>query len=361
MVVGAGIAGLTTALWLARAGRDVAVLERAEPFREGSGVNAGTLALQNKITPMLAFFREANGEWDRFSDALGGTIGKARRGGLRIASTEADVAALRRAREEQTALGVETEWLEGNSLRTRFPWIGADVRCATRCAGDGFASPLLAGRALLREVRAAGARIVAPAAVAAVDRRGDGYQVQTALGSTICRNVVIAAGPWSEIVGKLFGISVPVETHVNMLSVTEPLAPFMDQVVTHISGRLTMKQYANGTCIVGGGWQGTGGVETGEKRLDWQQLVQNLELATTVVPPLRAASIVRQWAGFEGQTPDGWPIIGPVSGHDGLFCAVTGRAGFTGGLLTGRAAAAAVLGNPLPEVAADCGLERFEN
>ncbi|MDP7667515.1 MAG: FAD-dependent oxidoreductase, partial [Rhodospirillales bacterium] len=59
VVVGAGILGLTTALRLAEAGRDILVIDRAEPFREGSGVNAGSLALQNKSDELLLFYRES--------------------------------------------------------------------------------------------------------------------------------------------------------------------------------------------------------------------------------------------------------------------------------------------------------------
>ena len=47
VVVGAGIVGLTAALRLARASREVVVIDKAVPWREGSAVNAGTCALHN--------------------------------------------------------------------------------------------------------------------------------------------------------------------------------------------------------------------------------------------------------------------------------------------------------------------------
>ena len=46
LIVGGGIAGVSTAFALARHGRDVALLERGEIASEASGVNAGGIGAQ---------------------------------------------------------------------------------------------------------------------------------------------------------------------------------------------------------------------------------------------------------------------------------------------------------------------------
>ena len=43
-------------------------------------------------------------------------------------------------------------------------------------------------------------------------------------------------------------------------------------------------------------------------------------------PPLEDATLAQSWAGLEAFTPDELPLLGPVSGIDGLFVA----AGFSG-------------------------------
>ena len=48
VVVGAGISGLATALPLAKAGREVVMLDKGEPWSDASGANAGTLSIQVK-------------------------------------------------------------------------------------------------------------------------------------------------------------------------------------------------------------------------------------------------------------------------------------------------------------------------
>src|SRR5262245_53957232 len=118
IVVGAGIQGLTTALTLARAGREVAVLERGDPFREASGVNAGSLAVQNKRLPLVPFARAALSQWRRDQDELG-DLGFVSAGGLRVAESVEDVARLRASAAEQAALGLPLEWLGGDAAGDR--------------------------------------------------------------------------------------------------------------------------------------------------------------------------------------------------------------------------------------------------
>ena len=362
VVVGAGILGLTTALRLAEAGRDVLVIDRAEPFCEGSGVNAGTLALQNKPNELLLFYRESLDEWRRLRDELDDDVGHVRRGGLRVAGTEADMDALRASAAEQAALGIETQWLEGNEMRARAPWLGPGIRAATYCAEDGFASPLLAGRALVRALRTNGGRFVANARLIGSEERADGFELETSKGHVRCGVVVLATGAWTERATALFGLDIPVRIHVNMLSVTERMAQFMDNmVVTHIAGRFTLKQFPNGSCVLGGGFKGRGNIDTGAKELDFEQLIANLRFQCEVVPHLMTANLLRSWAGFTGVLDDGLPLLGPWPENPNLIFAFTTGAGFTLGPAAGRAVAEIITAGAVPERLARYGPGRLSH
>jgi len=126
---------------------------------------------------------------------------------------------------------------------------------------------------------------------------------------------------------------------VNMVSVTEPAPAVIPGIVFHARGILTVKQAANGTCLIGGGWQGTGDTETGAKDLDYDALLHNLRLAASVVPALQRLNLVRSWAGVEAVTPDALPYLGEVPGCPGLLVAAGMRGGWTLAPAIGRVAA----------------------
>ena len=355
VIVGAGIAGLCTGLYLARAGREVVILDRAEPWGDASGANAGTISLQVKRPEVLEMTRTAIALWREFGDALGIDVGLVQDGGLRVATSEADVANLRRSVALQQARGLEVELLEGSALRDAAPWLGAAVRAASYCPWDGFSSPLVAGHNLIRGAAAAGAPVGAHAAVEAIEAEASGYRVQSVAGAIRCRHLVIAAGAWSGRIAGLLGVALPVMVDVNMLTVTEPAPRLFDKIVTHIGGILSLKQYSNGSCMIGGAWQGRGGLESGAKELDYERLLHNFRLAAAVVPALAELRVVRSWAGFEAVAPDALPLLGRLPGHRDAFIAGCARGGYSQGPAFGRLLAQLIEGRPT-----SLAIERFD-
>ena len=334
-VVGAGVQGLAAALFLARAGREVVILERGHAWREASGVNAGSLAIQNKRLPLVPFAREAVRMWAEFHAELG-DVGFVPSGGLKVAESDDDVVRLRESADQQRALGLDLEWLEGAGLRRRAPWLGAGVVAATFCAEDSFAIPLLAGRVILEAARKAGCGVWPHTPVLGVTADGGRLRAETPRGTLSCRTLVIAAGVWSGEIARALGIELPINLDTNMLTITEPTGLIMDRIVTHARGVLTLKQYPNGTCMIGGGWQGRGDVASRRKDLDHDSLLHNFRVAAAVVPGLASLNVVRSWAGLEGGTPDLLPLLGRLPGHPNAFVTACARGGFTLGPVLGR-------------------------
>src|SRR5690606_29152737 len=77
------------------------------------------------------------------------------------------------------------------------------------------------------------------------------------------RRVVLAGGVWIENMLAWMGVQIPIKVLINQLIVTERIRPVMRTVLSVANGLLSLKQFANGTVLIGGGWQGDGDREQG--------------------------------------------------------------------------------------------------
>ena len=354
LVIGGGTFGQFATLALAEAGCEVTLIDRASLWSEASSVNAGSLAVQNKLADLVPYTLWAWDLWLRMSDRLGTDVGVQRTGGYKVAMTEAEAERLDRVAAAQKTVGLRVERLDPAALREQAPWLSKDVVAATFSPDDGFASPTLLGPALRRAIEASGAAIVEHAPVTAI-RRDGGLTVETPSGSFHPRKLAITAGAWSGQCAAMAGVQLPVTLDVNMVSVTESAPPTIPFVTTHARGILTLKQVGNRSCLIGGGWQGVGTLADRRKDVDYDQLVHNLRLAVGVVPGLAELNVVRTWAGYEGVTPDSLPYLGRLGEHPDIFCAACARGGFTLGPLMGQ-----LLGELIADGEASRPIERFD-
>lgn len=355
VVVGAGVAGLCAAWYLLRDGHRVTVLERREPWSESSGANAGTLSVQVKRAEVWPLTLLGVDLWQRLSSELGEDIGFSRPGSLRVATSDAECARLETSVVAQQAAGLDVHLLEGAALRAQAPGLGSTVRAASLCRHDAQCSPLLAGPALLRAVRRAGGQVLANAPVGDITGGDGAFLVHTPRGRFACATLVIAAGVWSDAIAGMLGVALPVLADVNMLSVTEPVSPLLEHIVVHAGGVLSLKQYPNGSVLIGGGWQGRGQVRPQQCDIDHDNLLHNLRTAARVVPALAGLRLLRSWAGFEGVAPDALPLLGALPGFERVFVLACARGGYSQapaqGLLTAELAAGRVTSLPIVEFA----------
>ncbi len=347
-VIGAGIAGLSTALFLARAGRDVLVIERSEPNALASGGNAGSLHAQllsfdhgaraagvaGPAARTLPLQRDAIALWAALQDELGADFEMAVTGGLMVAETERDLAFLAAKAAVERAHGVETELIGAAALRQREPALSERFLGAAYCAAEGKINPLVATQAILDAAEAAGARLLRHAGVSAIAREGSGFRLQTARGPVRAGRIVDAAGAFAAVVGRMLGVAVPVHGAPLQMVVTEAAAPTLRHLVAHADRHLTLKQAGNGAFIIGGGW--TAGLDPvhGHPRPLLASLAGNLWVAQRVVPCLDRLHVVRSWAAMNIDI-DGAPILGEDPRVPGLFHAVTSN-GYTLGPIVGR-------------------------
>jgi glycine/D-amino acid oxidase-like deaminating enzyme len=349
-VIGAGVMGVSVALPLARAGMRVVLLDRGPICREASGVNAGTLTMQMTRAALIPYALKA---WELWMDAprwLGLGVGAEQRDGLSVAFTEAEVAILEARATARRAAGAPIVLVDGARAREIEPGLTDRALLAGHCPVDGFASAYLTGRAFRVALDNAGVVLRENAAVDGVERIRGGHRLRVAGGEPIeATRVVLAGGVWLEDMARWFGITLPIKVLINQLAVTERMPPVMRSVLGIASGLLSLKQYPNGTVLIGGGWQGKGGRHDGRgDAFVPESLVGNIRLAAFVLPALRRARIVRAWLGLEAETADALPVLGPLPGVEEGWIIGSVHSGYTSGPFMGALLADAMLGRSLP-------------
>ncbi|WP_250517921.1 FAD-dependent oxidoreductase [Caballeronia sp. INDeC2] len=335
ILIGGGIFGQFAALTLAESGRKVVLIDRSALWSEASSVNAGSLGVQNKLTKLVPYARWSWNLWARMSERLGADVGVSQSGGYKIAMTDDEAARLARSADEQRACGLDVRLLDRADLRHEAPWLSSEVVAATFASEDGYASPTLAGPALRAAIARAGVQIVEHARIASI-RRQNGVIVDTDRGAFRGASLGITAGAWSSRCAAMLGAALPIALDVNMVSVTESAPPTIGTMTSHARGILTLKQAANRSCLIGGGWQGIGTLDDRRKEVDYDQLVHNLRLAVRVVPGLAQLNVLRSWAGYEGVTPDSLPYLGRLDDMPDVFIGACARGGFTLGPIFGQ-------------------------
>ena len=111
-----------------------------------------------------------------------------------------------------------------------------------------------------------------------------------------------------------------------MLMISNRLPPFIRPVVGATGRPLSFKQFANGTVLIGGGYQGTLERDANWTEIDFRGLAESARTVWDLFPVMRGAEIVRAWAGIEARMPDDLPVIGPSATTSGAFHAF----GFSG-------------------------------
>jgi glycine/D-amino acid oxidase-like deaminating enzyme len=329
LIIGGGIAGVSLAYELTRAGVGVTIADRGELNREASGTNAGSMHLQIAIHQFLHGIDDpAEAErlreetrlaaaamelWRELDAELG--LDWHTTGGLMAAETAEQLQLLHDKRRLEEEAGLETHVLEGEELRRFAPYLSERVIGATYCPAEGHVNPLIAVPKL---AELTGARILTHTAVTGIE---PGFRVTTTAGTIDADRVVNAAGAWAtELQPEL-----PMRTMGLHVNVTEPRARLLEPMIQHIGRRLTLKQAYNGTFIIGGGWPSR---ETpGRWATTWASAAGNAAVAVDVVPALADVRLLRTWSGVIAWTHDVSPIVG--ESPEGFYTIVVGSSGYT--------------------------------
>lgn len=320
-VVGAGFAGLATAVGLLERGVSEVVLVEARRVGHGaSGRNGGfvfggyslsepELVKQVGVEQARRLYRLTTGAVEQIRQRV-------RRyaidcdwneSGVVLADWFGDERGLRRKQEWlRETLGVDWQWLSAPALRERLHSQRYGAGLWERDAAHFH--PLRYGQGLAGVLRDAGVRVFEDSPVKSVERRGDGWQVDTSRGSIRAHQVVIAAG------GYIDGLPVPAARAImpiaTYVAVTEPLGQRLQHLMPTpwavYDTRFAFDYYrplADGRLLWGG--RITARTASRERQARW--LRRDMR---RVFPDLADVRFDYQWHGLMGYPRHQMPMVG---------------------------------------------------
>ena len=364
VIIGAGISGLAIGWRVARAGRQVTILERGQAGRAASWAAAGMLAPRIEAEPgeeaTLGMMLESRDRWADYARVLeaasGMDVGYRSEGTLAVALDRDDAERLQFNFRFQRRLGLSVEWLSGRQARAREAHLARGVTAAIDSPLDHQVDNRRVVEALAVAFRRDGGELIEHCAVAAVDIDGGRVRgVHLADGGVRAADqVVVAAGAWSR---KLGGIPNPPPVRPvkgQMTAVQMPReAPLISRVIWGPDAYLVPR--CDGRLLIGATVEEMGF----DTQLTAGGLFHLLRAAWETLPGIYDLPLCETWAGLRPGSRDDAPILGP-SEIDGLVMA-TGhhRNGILLAPLTGDAIGEYLLTGKLQDAIAPFGPERF--
>ena len=411
VVVGAGVVGLSVALWLLRRGHRVTVLDPAPPlpgvdYRGACSFgNAATIAvnaclpmagpgilaqvprmLADRSGPLTIFWRDLPGllPWlwlflragspARFEHGvrvLGGLMrlaedghaplmaecgaARLRRAGatLHLFHTPASLAAALPGIHKRAGQGVRFELLDAPAVRATEPALAPLYHGGVRYPDAyGLDDPLAYAAALAGAILSRGGRFVRSRA-RAITPRPHGVEVIAEGEALTADHVILAAGAWSARLAATLGDRVPLGTERGYHVMFPDGAGLLSAPVMYPEHGFYMSP-------LGPGLRCAGTVELGglDRPPRPRRCTAMVGKARRLLPGLGAQG--EDWLGFRPSTPDGLPVIGPSPADPRVLHAFGhGHVGLTLAGLTGRIVADLVDGRPPPVDIAPLRPDRF--
>ena len=320
--------GASTAYYLSERGvPETILLDKEELFGQGAtGRCAGGVRYQFATEVNIRLSLESLPILERFKENFGQTIDYKQVGYLFLLTDPDSVKQFQENVKLQHSLGVETEWLSGDEVRLRFPMMNLDdVIAATNHAKDGVVDPNGVVMGYINSSRRLGAKAFNNIEVIDIQvESGRVTGVQTNEGYISSPVVVNAAGPWAGEVGKMAGLSIPIQPLRRQWLTTTRLPDLPKNFPFMIDFSQSLYFHPEGGGLLTG--MSNPDEEIGFNQSidpDWE--LTHIQSAIERFPMLEQAGLSSHLAGLYELTSDAHPIISGTS-LEGFYIV----AGFSG-------------------------------
>lgn len=364
VIIGGGVVGCAVAYNLASMGcKDVVLLEK-NYLSSGATGRCGAGIRQQWGTEMNCKLAKASMEmFENLEQILAyeDEIELKQGGYLILAYKEQEVKQFQKNIELQNSLGIESELLTPEEVKEIVPHLNTEgLLAASYCARDGHANPFEVTRAYAQAAQRLGVEInTFTECKDIIIEKGAITEVVTDKGSIKTKTVINAAGGYSDLIGDMVGLKLPVYSERHQIMVTEPVNSFQTPMVISFYYNFYCQQVPHGSFIMG---QGDPNEPKGHNiGHSWQFLQELSKKINHVLPPLGQLRIVRQWSGLYNITPDAQPIICQAEEIPGFYMAIgfSGH-GFMIAPMTGKVLAEMILEKNLSMPLDKLDLGRFD-
>ncbi len=224
VVIGGGVIGVCTAIYAARAGHRVVLLEKGRIAGEQSSRNWGWIRQQGRDPDELPIMAEANRLWRDLAGATNVDIGLTPGGVTYLADTDKDLAGYEAWLPHARANEVDSRILSPAQTADLIPGMARRYKGALYTASDMRAEPWVAVPALAGIAAREGVQIVEHCAVRCLDlHAGRVAGVITEAGRIAAPEVVLAGGAWSALFLRNHGVALPQLSVRATVAATDPL------------------------------------------------------------------------------------------------------------------------------------------
>lgn len=257
-VIGAGIVGCSTALYLAKQGLKVIVCDRGKVGGEQSSRAWGFIRKQGRHHAEIPLADLASGLWDELTETYGFEATRHTKAGVIMpAETDADEAIIDRAYASAQALGLPSRLLTPAELAEKCPELKSGWRAALFTEGDGHAEPQVATATVRKAAEAHGATFAEGRTVTGFELQGFSVQAIQTTGGPICAgSYVIAGGIGSRKLLGALGYNAPIQIIRSSVFKTTKGRQFTD--IAMWCPQVSFRPGKDGSFVIGNGYRGAG-------------------------------------------------------------------------------------------------------
>ena len=344
VVIGGGAVGTAVACYLARAGADVALIERGE-YAWGSSRRCDGHAVTYDSPPgyFSTFCKLGLDLFPEIIPHLPCDIEFTPEGLGLLVDDERDMETVLATYEGKKKEGLPVVLWDREELRRNEPNIGDNVIGCLNFMSDAKLNPMRLAFGLAHLAQQHGAQMFNRTRVTGIQTANNTVTgVTTDRGNIAANKVVLAAGVWTPELADMVGVKVPIRPRQGHILVTERLSGLVGKNYAEYgylaakggkarrSATPTMENFGvafvvepshAGTVLIGSSRRFVG-METNPHPAVMQAIAQR---AMTFFPKFAVTRIIRGYAGLRPASPDGKPIISPThvggvyvaSGHEG--------------------------------------------